>query len=123
MKIDRELFDVIKMEIKEAEKIILLYGARQTGKTTLSNDILSKLPGKILMINADELKYHDILSSRDLRKLSLLVEGYNIVFIDEAQRIPDIGINLKIIHDQIPGIKLFVTGSSSLIWQAKIKSR
>jgi predicted AAA+ superfamily ATPase len=121
MKIDRELFDVIKMEIKEAEKIILLYGARQTGKTTLSNDILSKLPGKILMINADELKYHDILSSRDLRKLSLLVEGYNIVFIDEAQRIPDIGINLKIIHDQIPGIKLFVTGSSSLNLAGKDK--
>jgi len=121
MKIKRELFDIIKKEIKEADKIILLYGARQTGKTTLSTDILSNFSGRILKINADELKYHDILSSRDLRKLSLLTEGYDIVFIDEAQRIPDIGINLKIIHDQLPGIKLLVTGSSSLNLAGKVK--
>jgi uncharacterized protein len=121
MKIKRDLFETLTNEFSSGKNIILLYGARQTGKTTLSNDVLSQLPGKILYINADEIKYHDVLSSRDLRKLTLLTEGSDIVFIDEAQRIPDIGINLKIIHDQMPGIKLLVTGSSSLDLAGKVR--
>jgi uncharacterized protein len=121
MKIKRDLFETLTNEFSSGKNIILLYGARQTGKTTLSNDVLPQLPGKILYINADEIKYHDVLSSRDLRKLTLLTEGSDIVFIDEAQRIPDIGINLKIIHDQMPGIKLLVTGSSSLDLAGKVR--
>ena len=121
MKIKRDLFDAITNEFSSGNSIIIIYGARQTGKTTLSNDILAQLPGKILYINADEIKYHDVLSSRDLRKLTLLTEDSDIVFIDEAQRIPDIGINLKIMHDQLPGIKLLVTGSSSLDLAGKVK--
>jgi uncharacterized protein len=121
MKIKRDLFETLSDEFSSGNNIILLYGARQTGKTTLSNDVLSQLPGKILYINADEIKYHDVLSSRDLRKLTLLTEGSDIVFIDEAQRIPDIGINLKIIHDQMPGKKLLVTGSSSLDLAGKVR--
>ena len=121
MKINRDIREHIQKEFEENNKIIMLYGARQTGKTTLSNDVLEPLPGKILKINADELRYHEVLSSRDFNKLSLLVEGYDIVFIDEAQRIQDIGINLKIIHDNLPKLKLFVTGSSSLDLAGKIK--
>lgn len=104
---------VIRKDLTDAQKIIILYGARQTGKTTLSNDILDTETGRILRVNADELRYIDIFSSRDQQKLGMLVQGYDILFIDEAQRIPDIGINLKIIHDSIPGLKVFVTGSSS----------
>ena len=121
MKIKRDLYEVLMKEFSSGNKIVLLYGARQTGKTTLSNDVLSQLPGKILYINADEIKYHDVLSSRDLRKLTLLTEGSDIVFVDEAQRIPDIGINLKIIYDRMPGIKLMVTGSSSLDLAGKVR--
>ncbi len=121
MKIRRDLFDTITHEISTGNSIVLIYGARQTGKTTLSNDVLAQLPGKILYINADEIKYHEALSSRDLRKLTLLTEGFEIVFIDEAQRIPDIGINLKIMHDQMPGLKLLVTGSSTLDLAGKVK--
>lgn len=113
MKIKRDLFDAIRAELTSGNAIVMLYGARQTGKTTLAGDVLSGLPGKILYINADEIKYLDVLSSRDLRKLTLLAEGSDIIFIDEAQRIPDVGINLKIMHDQIPGIRILVTGSSS----------
>lgn len=114
MKFIRDLFDALRAELSAGNAIVMLYGARQTGKTTLAGDVLTGLPGKVLYINADEIKYHDVLSSRDLRKLTLLTEGSGIIFIDEAQRIPDIGINLKIMHDQIPGIKILVTGSSSL---------
>lgn len=121
MKIKRDLFNALSEELSSGNQIILLYGARQTGKTTLSYELLSQLPGKVLYINADEIKYHEVLSSRDLRKLTLLTEGSDLVFIDEAQRIPDIGINLKIIHDNLPYIKLLVTGSSSLDLSGKIR--
>lgn len=94
-------------------KIAILYGARQTGKTTLSNSILNNIEGNILRINADEKKYIDVLSSRDFSKIKLLIGGYDILFIDEAQRIPDIGINLKIIHENMPELKVLATGSSS----------
>ena len=59
-----------------------------------------------MAVNADEKKYIDILSSRDFNKMRLLVEKADILFIDEAQRIPDIGINLKILHDQMPSWKI-----------------
>lgn len=113
MKIQRALFSTIKDKLASTDKVIILYGARQTGKTTLINDVLDVLPGRILRINADELKYLDILASRDLKKIRSLVDGYDVFFIDEAQRIPDIGINLKIMHDQLPRLKVIATGSSS----------
>lgn len=94
-------------------KIVLLFGARQTGKTTLCNLLLLEMPGRILKINGDEIKYSELLSSRDFSKMKLLLEGYDVLFIDEAQRIPDIGINLKIIYDNMPDLKMLVTGSSS----------
>jgi uncharacterized protein len=75
--------------------------------------ILTQVKGKVLAINADESRFIDVLSSRDSRKLLEFVEGYDILFIDEAQRVPDIGINLKIIIDEKPNLKILVTGSSS----------
>lgn len=99
--------------LQSTDKIIILYGSRQVGKTTLVESLIRKLPYKTLQINADNREYMDVLSSRELGKLKRLVSGYEVVFIDEAQRIPDIGINLKIIHDQIPGVKIIATGSSS----------
>ena len=111
--IKRAIYNDINNAIQQANKIIILYGARQTGKTTLSNQIIDRFPGKVLKINADELKYIETLSSRDFQRINLLIEGYDCLFIDEAQRIPDIGINLKIIHDNKPDLKVLVTGSSS----------
>jgi len=75
---------------------------------------------KSLMINADQLKYIDILSSRDLKQLQSLVSGYQLLFIDEGQRIPEIGMNLKIIHDEIPDLKVLVTGSSSFLLSNRV---
>ena len=121
MKIPRYLLSRLAEQLSSQEKILLLYGARQTGKTTLSEDILTQFSERILKVNADELKYTDILSSRDLNKLKLLTEGYDILFIDEAQRISNIGINLKLIHDNIPNVKLLVTGSSSLDLANQVK--
>jgi predicted AAA+ superfamily ATPase len=107
--LDREIFG----RLKPGREIIVLYGARQTGKTTLVEMVLSKFRGKILSVNANEIRYVDVFSSRDFEKMRLLVAGYDLLFIDEAQRIPDIGINLKILHDRMPELIIIVTGSSS----------
>ncbi|MEI6411195.1 MAG: ATP-binding protein, partial [Bacteroidota bacterium] len=111
--IARLLENKILARIQQSSKVILLYGSRQVGKTTLVKSMLKKLPYKTLQINADNREYADVLSSRDVGKLRRLVSGYELVFIDEAQRISDIGINLKIIHDEIPEVKVVATGSSS----------
>lgn len=119
--IPRELQHRILDKLMHSNKVVIVYGARQVGKTTLSQEILSEMKGKILRINADQQPHHDVLSSRDLSMLKGLVSGYDVLFIDEAQRIPDIGINLKIMHDEIPDLRILVTGSSSLDLANRIK--
>lgn len=118
--IKREIKNRIIDKLKNSNKIVALFGARQVGKTTLSKEIVKELNFKTLYINADQEKYNDILSSRDAQKIKSLISGYELVFIDEAQRIPDIGVNLKIIHDEFPNIKIIATGSSSFELANKI---
>src|SRR3989339_1227171 len=113
IKIPRILKDQIIERLDDSNKIIIIYGPRQVGKTTLSKDIIGHLGLKTLSINADQQKYIDVLSSRDFNKMNSLVSGYDLIFIDEAQRIPDIGLNLKILSDELPNLKIIVTGSSS----------
>lgn len=118
--IKRVILKPILDRLSKSNKIVIIYGARQVGKTTLANSIIQELNLKTLKINADELKYHDILSSRDLDKMKSLVSGYDLLFIDEAQRIENIGINLKILADGLPNLKIIVTGSSSFELANKI---
>lgn len=119
--IPRTIEKALSSKLTNSDKILLLYGARQIGKTTLIRKILKQLPFRSLEINADQRKYIDILSSRDLEQMKLLVEGYDLLFMDEAQRIPDIGINLKILHDQLPQLKIVATGSSSFELANRVK--
>jgi len=112
--VNRKLSKLVVNKIKNTNKAIIIYGARQVGKTTFTKQILKELKLKTLQINADIDEYIDVLSSKNLTKLKSLVAGYEMVFIDEAQRVPDIGINIKIITDEIPNLKIIITGSSSL---------
>ncbi len=120
MFIPRQITNDVLTDLVQSGKVVLIYGPRQAGKTTLSKVILEKTGLKTLWANADQLKYADILSSRDLSKLKALVHGYEILFIDEGQRINDIGLNLKILHDEIPGLKVLVTGSSSFLLSSRV---
>lgn len=120
MKIPRYLASQIKKKFKSSAKGIIIYGARQVGKTTLVAEIINELGLKTLSVNGDQSRYQDIISSRDLTKINSLVEGYEALFVDEAQRIPEIGLNLKIILDNLPTLKVIVTGSSSLDLASKI---
>lgn len=115
MLINRTLVPEIVTKLKAKDsKIIVIYGARQVGKTTLVKEALTRLNKKTLMIDCDSFKYHDVLASRDLDKLRGLVHGVEILYIDEAQRVADIGINLKMLHDCFKELKVIVTGSSAL---------
>lgn len=120
MLISRILTDLISKDLKHSGKVIILYGPRQVGKTTLSKQVIEDTGFRSLMINADQLKYLDVLSSRDLKKLQSLVSGYDLLFIDEGQRVPEIGINLKILHDELPELKVLVTGSSSFLLSDRV---
>ncbi|MHB9037799.1 MAG: ATP-binding protein [Armatimonadota bacterium] len=113
MRIPRAIKNSIIDRLQESNKVVILYGPRQVGKTTLAKEIISDWQGRVLEISADEYRYIDVLSSRDSSKLKSLVAGYDLLFIDEAQRVPEIGVNLKILYDQIPDLRIMVTGSSS----------
>lgn len=106
---------MVKRLTTDPRKIIMLYGQRQVGKTTLAKHVFQQLAGKtVLHVNADFNPHVDVFSSRDYEKIRLFVAGFDYLFIDEAQRIPDIGINLKILHDNFPNLRILVTGSSTL---------
>ncbi len=119
--IKRLLYNTLVHRLTTTQQVILLYGPRQVGKTTLIREVLADISGRKLAVNADLLQYVDVLSSRDLSKLKGLVGGYDLIFIDEAQRIPEIGINLKILHDELPDLKIIATGSSSLDLASKVR--
>jgi predicted AAA+ superfamily ATPase len=120
MMIQRALTDRILEKIRKENKVVVIYGARQTGKTTLVKEIISRLPYRYLEINSDQRKYLEVLASGDARKMKGLIGDNELLFIDEAQRIPEAGLNLKILYDEIPDVKLIVTGSSSLDLASKI---
>ena len=113
MQIERVITPQIITQVHNSRKAIVIYGPRQVGKTTLCRTLTKQLGPKTLWINADEGRYMEVLSSQDSKKLHELVHGYELLIIDEAQRIPNIGINLKILIDTLPELKIIATGSSS----------
>ena len=120
MQIPRVLTDTVIEKIQRSPKGVVVYGARQVGKTTLAQEVIRATGLKTLVVNGDQTRFIDELSGRNLAKIQSLVSGYELLFVDEAQRIPEIGINLKIILDNLPGLKVLVTGSSSLDLASKI---
>lgn len=101
-------------------KALVFTGPRRVGKTELIKKWLTGFEGKVYAGTGDNLELRDLLSSQNLNRIRLMFEGYDLIFIDEAQRIPGIGYGLKLIVDHMPHIKLIVTGSSSFDLTQKI---
>ncbi|MBU4226209.1 MAG: ATP-binding protein [Chloroflexi bacterium] len=120
MYIPRLITDQIKNKMLHSSKVVIIYGARQVGKTTLLNHVVEELPLRMLRIDAEDARYTDVLSSKNTQHLKSLVAGYDLVVIDETQQIPDIGTTLKLIHDHIPEIRVVATGSSSFDLSNKV---
>jgi hypothetical protein len=99
-----------------------LFGPRQVGKTTLVKQLTSfSKKENILWLNGDEADIRQLLQNTTSTRLKTLVGNHSIVVIDEAQRIPDIGLSLKLMVDNIPEIQIIATGSSALELAGQIK--
>lgn len=107
----------LKKEILNAllkpNTVVGIFGARRTGKTFLMQEIEKELGEKVLVVQGENLDVSEVLSSQRLNQLKRFTEGITYLFIDEAQKIPNIGINLKLMADNIPGLHILVSGSSS----------
>ena len=110
--IKRRLFEIITERLFK-NKVILLFGPRQVGKTTLMKSIAeaSKIP--YLFLNGDDADLREEFKSATSTKIKNYFGTYKLILIDEAQRIENIGLVLKIAFDNIPGIQIIASGSSS----------
>lgn len=107
---------VLQTEIESRlrpQKVMLLFGARRVGKTVLLHEILAGFKGKTVLLNGETQDTIRMLSERTIANYRQLFEGTDLLAIDEAQHIPDIGKILKLIVDELPSIRVIATGSSS----------
>ena len=94
-------------------RALIIYGPRRIGKTTLLKNYLSKTKYKYLLDTGDNVETRQIFGLPDFNKIIDYAAKYELIAIDEAQLIPNIGSGLKILVDQVPNIKVIATGSSS----------
>lgn len=110
--ISRDLFHTISNQLFKGKAIILL-GPRQAGKTTLVNVLKDSLSQNVLWLNGDEANIREALSNTSLAQLKAIIGNNKVLVIDEAQRIGNIGITIKLIVDNLPEVQVIATGSSS----------
>ena len=110
--IKRKLRDIIEKRLFDG-KAILLMGPRQVGKTTLLKELFEGRED-VMWLNGDELDVQALFEGVSATRLKAMFGRKKIIIIDEAQRIPDIGLRLKLVTDQIKDVQLIATGSSAL---------
>jgi predicted AAA+ superfamily ATPase len=94
-------------------KVVMIFGARRVGKTVLLHQIINRFKEKTLTLNGEDYDALNLLENRSIGNYRNLLNGIKLLAIDEAQHIPGIGAKLKLMVDEIPGIKIMVSGSSS----------
>lgn len=102
-------------------KAIIIYGTRQVGKTTLVRQLMMGRENEALYLNCDQPDIRDALYNKTSTQLKEFIGNKTFIVIDEAQRVENIGITLKLIIDNYPEIQLIATGSSSFDLSNKIK--
>ncbi len=119
---------IIKRKLKDKifsnffkNKVIIIYGARQVGKTVLLKQLEESINEKILWLNGDEPDVREKLLNVTSIQLKLIIGNHRIVFIDEAQIIKNIGLTLKLIFDNFPEVQVVTTSSSSFELTDEIK--
>ena len=94
-------------------KVILVFGARRVGKTVMMRQIVADFQGRTLMLNGEDYDTLALLENRSVANYRQLLAGVDLLAIDEAQNIPQIGSILKLIVDEVPGVRVLASGSSS----------
>src|ERR1035437_4044502 len=108
----RDLQSIIEKNLFKGKAIVLI-GPRQVGKTTLINQVANKVQLQTLIFNCDEPESRALLTDTNTVKLKQYIGSHKLLLIDEAQRVKNIGLTLKLIVDNIKEVQLLVTGSSS----------
>lgn len=119
MNIPRILQQKIEKQLGK-QKVLMLYGTRRTGKTTIIENIAAKFHREVLLLQGEDMHVVNLLQQRTIANYGKLTRGKKIIIIDEAQAIPEIGKVLKLMIDNLKGITILVTGSSSfdLVYKA-----
>ncbi len=112
MMIQRVLHQSIEKRLFKG-KAIILFGARQTGKSTLIETLLSEQKQEWLYLNGDDADVREVLTNTTATKLKAIIGNKKILFIDEAQRVENIGLTIKLVTDQIKDVQVIATGSSA----------
>ena len=112
MYIPQKQIDRLRQLIKPG-KVVVIYGARRVGKTTLVRNFLKHIKEQVLFVSGEDIVVRQYLESQSINKLKDFVGSNSLLVIDEAQHIEKIGLNLKLIVDHIPEVKIIATGSSS----------
>lgn len=108
----KRIYDNLAKYIKD-NRALIIYGPRRVGKTTLLNRFLKTTKLKYKLDNGDNIRVQNVLKSQDFEEILAYAQGYELIAIDEAQQIPNIGMALKILVDNVPGLKVVAIGSSS----------
>jgi hypothetical protein len=108
----RELSENILKKL-QPNKVVIVFGARRVGKTVLVKEILSKMDEPCLSLNGEDINVHDKLARRTVENYRQILGSYKLLYIDEAQKIPEIGLKLKLMVDEIKGLRIIISGSSS----------
>jgi predicted AAA+ superfamily ATPase len=101
-------------------KAVIVSGARQVGKTTLLEQILHQYQDKLLALDGDDITIQKLLNRPNTQQIKQIIGDKKIVFIDEAQRIPEIGLTSKIIIDKFKDVQIILSGSSSFDLSSKV---
>lgn len=110
--IRRKLDSIIEQQLFN-EKAIILVGPRQVGKTTLLKGLASRSDRRVLSLNCDEPETKSMLTNTNVAKLKQLIGNHELIVIDEAQKVDNIGLTLKLAVDNIKGVQVVATGSSA----------
>ncbi len=97
----------------QPQKAVIIYGPRRCGKTTLINHMCEQIDAKYLLVNGEDVTIQEYLSSQSIEKLRSFVGDVKFLIIDEAQKIKNIGLNIKLLLDNIKDLQIVATGSSS----------
>lgn len=112
MIIERKIKESVKKDLFKG-KIIIIYGARQVGKTTLVKEIQKEYVGESSYFNCDEMDVRRALTDKTSTELKAFLGNNKLIIFDEAQRVKNIGLTLKLIVDNFPQLQIIATGSSS----------
>ena len=97
----------------EPGKVVIVYGPRRAGKTTLIQHYVNQYDQSALLVSGEDILAREYLESQSISKLREFVGTHQTLIVDEAQHIREVGLNLKLLVDHVEGLRIIATGSSS----------